>query len=188
MTVMSQKEQMLVEEHIDLVRSIVKGTISINENIQGLGYEDLFQIGCEALCHAAMLYNESRGASFDTFADKVIKNRLISHCRKVVKVQLPLNYLDAPLGGEDSLTLGETLSDKSEQMISDSETMHFLMEMENKFTGIAKKGVEAIRFKYMGHTGKEIAGYYGVKPNNVTAWISRAVSKIRTEQMVACAH
>ena len=65
---MTRKEQLLVEEHLELVRKIVKGTMSINENVQGLGYEDLYQTGCEALCKAALNYNEARGASFATFA------------------------------------------------------------------------------------------------------------------------
>ena len=71
-----------MEDHLYLVRNIVLSTMCINEAIQGLGYDDLYQTGCEALCYAAMRYRKDRGASFATFADVVIKNKLISHCRK----------------------------------------------------------------------------------------------------------
>ncbi len=182
---MTRKEQLLVEEHLELVKKIVKGTMSINENVQGLGYEDLYQTGCEALCKAALNYNEARGASFATFADVVIRNSLLSHCRKVARAQAPLCYLDAPAAESGSVTFGDMLWDETEHGISDKETFCMLAQMEKQFTGIAKKGVEALRLKYMGHTGTEIAGYYGVKPNHVAAWISRALNKMRIEHMAA---
>lgn len=90
MAVMSIQERELVEKHLYLVRGTVLGTVSVNETVQGLGYDDLYQIGCEALCHAAQKYREDGGAAFPTFAGIVIKNRLISHCRKITKVQKPL--------------------------------------------------------------------------------------------------
>lgn len=181
MAVMTRKEQLLVEEHLGLVKKLVKATMSINENVQGLGFEDLYQTGCEALCKAALTYDEGRGASFVTFADVVIRNSLVSHCRKVVKVQAPLSYLDAPAAEDGSITFGDMLRDETEHGISDKETYFMLAQWENSFTGIAKKGVEALRLKCQGHTGSEIAGYYGVKTNHVSAWISRALQKMRTE-------
>ena len=181
MAVMTRKEQVLVEEHLGLVQKLVKATMSINENIQGLGYEDLYQTGCEALCKAALAYDEKRGASFVTFADVVIRNSLLSHCRKVVKVQAPLSYLDAPIAEDGNITFGDVLCDEAEHGISDKELYIMLAQLEKRFTGIAQKGVAALRLKCQGHTGSEIAGYYGVKPNHVSAWISRALSKMRTE-------
>lgn len=74
MSVMNEQEKKLVEDHLYLVKNIVRATMSINESIQGLGYDDLFQTGCEALCHAALHYRADRGATFATFADVVIKN------------------------------------------------------------------------------------------------------------------
>ena len=53
MAAMNLRERELVEKHLYLVRGAVLGTVSINETIQGLGFDDLYQIGCEALCHAA---------------------------------------------------------------------------------------------------------------------------------------
>ncbi len=68
MAAMNLRERELVERHLCLVRGAVLGTVSINESIQGLGYDDLYQIGCEALCHAARKYREDGGAAFPTFS------------------------------------------------------------------------------------------------------------------------
>lgn len=181
MGIMTRKEQRLVEEHLEMVSRIVRGTMSINEDVQGLGYEDLYQTGCEALCKAAINYREERGASFTTFADVVIKNSLISHCRKVSRMQTPVRYLDMPLIGQDDLTYADCLPDEEEHRISDLETEVMLAQMEEQFAGIAKKGVQALRLKYQGHDGNEIASHFGVKPNHVSAWVSRALQKMRTE-------
>lgn len=82
MTAMTRQERELAERHLYLVRDTVLGTMSLNESIQGFGYDDLYQTGCEALCHAAQKYRVEGGASFPTFASVVIRNRLISHCRR----------------------------------------------------------------------------------------------------------
>lgn len=73
MAAMSRQETELVERHLYLVRDTVLGTVTINESVQGLGYDDLYQTACEALCHAAQKYREDGGASFPTFASVVIK-------------------------------------------------------------------------------------------------------------------
>lgn len=186
MSVMSTQEQQLVEDHLYLIKNIVLSTMSINETIQGLGYDDLYQIGCEALCYAAMRYNAERGASFVTFADVVIKNKLISHCRKVTRIQAPILYLDTPLADNSELTFADTLRDENDHSLSDVETFYMLSEAERHLKGISQKGIEALRLKYMGHTGVEIARYYGVRPNHIAAWISRAISKLRTDCSLSC--
>ncbi len=86
---MSRQEKELAERHLYLVRDTVLGAMSLNESIQGFGYDDLYQTGCEALCHAAQKYRAEGGASFPTFASVVIRNRLLSYCRKVARVQRP---------------------------------------------------------------------------------------------------
>lgn len=186
MSVMNMQETKLVEDYLYLVKNIVRATMSVNESIQGLGYDDLFQTGCEALCYAALHYSEDRGAAFATFADVVIKNRLISHCRRITRLQTPLNYLDAPMGDDSELTYADTLPNMSDHALSDFETFYLLTEAEKRYSGISQKGIEALKLKCMGHTGVEIARYFGVKPNHIAAWISRAVNKLRADSFFSC--
>ncbi len=181
---MNLKEKQLVEEHLDLVSAIIYSKGLVNEHIQGLGYDDLFQTGCEALCHAAMTYNEDKGTAFSTYAYAVIKNALISLCQRTSGKQACICYLDAPVGDDERMTLGDMIADM-DHTLEDRETIHDLMKMEQQLHGVARKGAEALRLRCMGHTGAEIAGYYGVKTNHVTAWISRALNKLRAGQYFA---
>ena len=66
---LTDQERLLVETHLYLVEKTIHNNITIHESIQGLGYDDLYQAGCEALCHAAQTYNSGSDASFATFAE-----------------------------------------------------------------------------------------------------------------------
>lgn len=182
------EKKLLVEEHISLVKTIVKSTIGMIESVQGLGYDDLFQTGCKALCHAALQYSGDRGASFSTFASVVIHNRLISHCRQVNRIQHPLEYLDAPMESANGLTYSDCLSSKgqTDNSLSDLEAYYILAETSQHYTGICRKGIEALKLRCLGHTSVEIATFYGVKPNHVAAWISRAGSRLRNDKEFIC--
>ena len=186
MRTMSLQEEKMVTEHLYLVKSIVLSTMSINESVQGFGYEDLFQTGCEALCHAAIHYQEEKGASFATFAGRVIKNHLISHCRKVVKEQTSLLYLDTPTLDDEELTFADLIPDESNHAISDLETYLLLKDVSQNYSGISRKGIEALSLKCMGHSSIDIAKHYGVKSNHVAAWITRAINKLRADKYFSC--
>lgn len=186
MSVMNIEEKKLVEDHLYLVRNIVLTTMFVNETIQGLGYDDLYQTGCEALCHAAQHYKIERGASFATFADTVIKNHLISHCRKIGRLPKATQYLDAPTGENMELNYLDILPNPRDHAISDFETFYLLTETEKCYSGISRKGITALKLKCMGHSGVEIAQHFGVKPNHIAAWISRAVKKMRAEYSLSC--
>ena len=57
----------------------------------------------------------------------------------------------------------------------------FLADCKQRYTGVARLGVEALEWKVKGLTGADIARLYGTKPNQVGAWISRAAQKIRKD-------
>lgn len=61
---------------MSVVRRTIRRSIDTNEGVCGMGYEDLYQEGCVALCHAAATYNARAGAQFSTYAETVIRNRL----------------------------------------------------------------------------------------------------------------
>ena len=185
MAAMGRQETELVERHLYLVRDTVLGTVTINESVQGLGYDDLYQTACEALCHAAQKYREDGGASFPTFASVVIKNRLISQCRKATRIQRPLEYMDAPQSDGSDLTFAETFPDRNFHALSDTDIFIFLDEAGKRCSGITRKGMEALALKCRGHTGVEIAAHYGAPPNHVAAWISRAAKMLREEKLTA---
>ncbi|WP_300846037.1 sigma-70 family RNA polymerase sigma factor [uncultured Acetatifactor sp.] len=182
---MSRQEKELAERHLYLVRDTVLGAMSLNESIQGFGYDDLYQTGCEALCHAAQKYRAEGGASFPTFASVVIRNRLLSYCRKVARVQRPLEYMDAPQPSGSGLAYADAIPDDGFHGISDADTFLLLSQAQERCSGTTRKGIEALAMKCRGHTGVEIAARYGVRPNHVAAWISRATKMLREERLTA---
>lgn len=55
--------------------------------------------------------------------------------------------------------------------------------MKQQYSGTVRLGIEAIEWKVKGYTGAEIARMYDVKPNLVGAWISRAASRLRQNEI-----
>ena len=78
--ILNEKQQEMVEQHLDLVSIIIHKYIRTNEQVRGLEYEDLYQYGCLALCKAA--YHFDGRVKFATFAGTVIRNALLDECRK----------------------------------------------------------------------------------------------------------
>ena len=78
------ERQRLVEDHLPLVRWVVRTYFTYNESAVGLEFDDLCQEGAMALCHAAATYKTEKNA-FSTYAVRVIRNHLISYCRGIAK-------------------------------------------------------------------------------------------------------
>ena len=57
-----------------------------------------------------------------------------------------------------------------------------LHQMHAQSSGVVRLGLEAMELKVKGMTGQEIAALYGVKPNHVGAWISRAAQRLRSNR------
>lgn len=79
---LTKDQQTLVEKNLSIVHWVIVNNIHVNPGICGLEYGDLFQEGCLWLCKAAFTYNAGQ-AQFSTYAKKVVKNGLLSYCRKI---------------------------------------------------------------------------------------------------------
>ena len=176
---LTAEQSELVAANLDVVKWTILKYININENIVGLGYEDLYQIGCLALCHAATTYNGS--VQFDTYAGVVVKNKLIDHCRSVMT-----KYKHTIPVGEYSQN-GFDCNDETFKEIEITDAITALSLAKKRYKGVTLKGIEAIELKIKGYNGREIAELYKVTPNNINAWISRAVSKLRKDSQFMAA-
>ena len=56
---MNEEQRALVEENLPLVGQTIARHIRYNEEICGMGADDLYQEGCWALCRAAMAYDQA---------------------------------------------------------------------------------------------------------------------------------
>lgn len=80
---LNEKQIALVEDNISVIKTVICSRIIIDKNIFGMEYDDLYQEGCLLLCNAALMYDESRGSSFWSFAYIVILNGLISYAKRL---------------------------------------------------------------------------------------------------------
>lgn len=172
----------LVASHIDIVEWAIYNHIDVNEGIYGLGYDDIFQEGCLWLCKAAAAY-DGRKSQFTTYAQVVVKNGLLTYCKRIYQKQKKLISLsDIPPDPDDggSGTFADNIADGDiyDTLISDIAIFDLLESVKSDYNGVARLGIEALELKILGYTGADIARLWGVKQNHVGAWISRAKAKL----------
>lgn len=183
---LTERQRALAEDNLPLVRQTIFEHIKINESICGLGYDDLFQEGSLALCHAAATYDEThRTVPFSAYARPVIRNRLLDYCRRVVRQHnsLPTVSLDIPADEEYSRPRqrAETVCDDTPEWDTLIQMQQLFEHGKRTYNGVAQLGVEALELKCKGLTGADIARLYNTSPTHVGAWISRAASKLKKD-------
>jgi len=78
---------MLVKTHLGLVSGMAKYLMKMNEHCDWLTEDDLLGAGYEALVAAARAYNDSREASFKTYATTCIRNAMVAEIRNMFPVK-----------------------------------------------------------------------------------------------------
>lgn len=178
---LTEEQRELVEKHLSIVHWIIRKNIHVNENIFGLGYDDLFQEGCIWLCHATVSYHAEQ-AQFATYAKAVVRNGLISYCRQRCSQQRHVGRLAI---GEHGELVPEDLTpdapNEFEAYVSTLETLDFLESLAKDYHGVARLGIEALELKVKGMSVTEIARLYDVPVSHVGAWISRSAQKLRKD-------
>jgi RNA polymerase sigma factor (sigma-70 family) len=176
---LNEEQKKLVENNLDIVERTIKNHITILENIYGFSYDDLFQEGSIILCKAAVTYNGEL-AQFDTYALVVVKNGLLTYCKKMWKKHkyvVSLNDM-SDLENESDTFPNDYVEDKYNSIISDLNIFDMFESIKFEYDGITRLGIEALELKVKGFTGAEIAKLWGVKQNHVGAWITRAKRKL----------
>ena len=180
--ILTAEQQTLVEEHMQIVHWVIHRHIDVNESVCGMGYDDLYQEGCVALCHAAMSYDAQAGARFDTYAGTVVRNHLLDHCRSLQAKCRKAPVVSIDECGEDGAPKDCLIScDDADRQMDRIFLEQLLEHGRRSYTGTALLGIEAMELKVKGYTGTDIARLYGVKPTLVGAWISRAAEKLRKD-------
>lgn len=54
---LTQEQRELVEENLTVIDSVIKSCVHVNNNICGMEYDDLYQIGAIGLCKAQAAIN-----------------------------------------------------------------------------------------------------------------------------------
>lgn len=176
---LTTEQKNLVEANLSIVYWIIRQDISVNEAVYGFEYDDLYQEGCLLLCHAAITYDAER-TKFSTYAKKVVRNGLLSYCRKMYAEQKYFMQLSSDENGEllnryPARHQPDTFALRAGTM----ETLELLTSATKDFSGVSKLGTEALALKAQGYTTSEIAALCHAPPSHVGAWISRAAQKLR---------
>ena len=178
---MDKKQQRLVEDNLHVVKLAIHKNIIVNDSLYGFEYDDLYQEGCIWLCKAAVSFDETRNVKFSTYAERIVINGLRTYCRLMCgkqkhHIQLPAQKeQDEEVFSLDQIPAEDTL----EQLFEEQDIYILLQSMKQQYSGTIRLGIEAIEWKVKGFSGAEIAKMYGVKPNLVGAWISRASSRLK---------
>ena len=184
--VLNTQQQQLVEGHLNIIHWAIHNFIKVNETVFGFEYDDLYGEGCVLLCKAATTYNADKG-QFSTYAQTVVKNGLISYCRLMCRRQNRQRLLLDPLpyeDSDDSYVSQLTAKDKFDELISQIDALKLLASVKPRYSGSVLRGIEALEWKVKGLSGKDIADLYGVQPNLVGAWISKAAQKLKEDESV----
>lgn len=184
---LTPEQQALAADNLDLISKAITLFIHPNEEVADLSYADLYQEGAIALCKAAATY-DGKSAQFGTYATTVIRNHLYNCCnaantrqRKLPSVSLDIDRSEdeqPPPCPEPSVP------DGIDELLGRMDANSLLADCKRRYSGVALLGVEALELKIRGFSGTDIAQLYQTTPNNVGAWISRAVKKIRTDLRV----
>lgn len=179
---LNDQQRHLVEQHLSVVDWVLLDYIKANEGVVGLAWEDLRQEGYVWLCRASISY-DGVSASFGTYARTVVRNGLISYCRKINSQPKALSLDSSPPPDTSVPAIRPELgiADGTDHLIDQADAANLLHRLKGKYTGVTKLGIEALDLKIKGLNGAEIAALYGVQSNHVSAWISRAAQKLRRD-------
>lgn len=177
---LTPEQEKIFEENQNLIYSVIN-TYVTNAGMYGLNdYDDLVQIARIGLCKAIISYKPDK-AAFSSYAFKVIRNHLYNTIR---------NANDETSNNSSSMTdefveINADLAYNNVNDIIDEITMNkgmdILTDCSDKYSGIMKKGVDAIKLNLLGYSYTDIAKMYDVEPKLLTAWVSKARQKLKKE-------
>lgn len=173
----------MVEANMDTVRWAIRTSIQVNEQLYGFGYDDLFQEGCIWLCKAAVTYDPEGGASFPTYAQKVVENGLRTYCRLMRSKERRSFSVSEIFDAEadDRCAMAAGIRSFQEQL-AEVDALSLLESAKQQYDGVARLGIEAMQLKFVGLSNSDIAAHYGVKTNYLGAAIHRAAERLRSNR------
>ncbi len=182
---LSASQMVLVENNLNIVRSILHTEIVTHESIFGFEYDDLYQEGCLWLCKAAVAFDPKKHTQFSTFAYKVIRNGLKTYCRLMSNKQKRVVCIPCITDSEsEGLAMDQFPNAVSwDEILAELDITIMLERVKRQYKGSMRRGMDALQWKLQGYTGTQISKMYGVSPNTVGTWISRAVRKLKQNRM-----
>ena len=174
---MNDEQRKMVEEYLYVIDQVIWKCIRINPHVFGMEYDDIYQIGAIGLCKAAMSYRPICTATFSTYAFRVIRNAIYDYLRSLNTKQEAFQRFLA----EADDYMEQQQNEMLENELYEKDLLQALEETKERYSGTARKGIEAIEMKMQGYSGKDIAKRYCVNANYITACISRAQKNLKKD-------
>ena len=80
---MTQKEREKAEQYLYIVGWVLNKYQLYNNTNPNMGYDDLYQEGCIALCKAVQRFDAAKGSHMNAFAFTVVRNHIFAYCKKI---------------------------------------------------------------------------------------------------------
>lgn len=177
--------QALVEKNLYLVTKVIRGLSISNSSIPEMNADELYQIGCLALCKAAIHFDEKR--PFEPYAKTVIRNALLDQYRLAMRYHQRTCSIYDSTPDTDEIPMETLLRSRTgnpESEVLEAETAAYLRMLEGQATGIMSKGIATILLTAKGYNSTDIAQHFGVQPNHIRAWKSKAAAKLRSDKQI----
>ena len=127
------EQQRIVEENLGLVRAVLSRCVSSPGSTGIYSYDDLFQIGCIALCEAVIEYQPGR-AVFSTYAFVAIRNRIYNALACATYRRKREKQSDFP---------NEPVAVVPMDTPEAHELRKVLREAQDRLKGVTRKGIDA---------------------------------------------
>lgn len=165
--------RILLEKYRYLVIKIVNG-FGVTRGDYRIDRDDLIQEGNIALYRAAMSYKDGTGASFITYAYKVIYCRL---CRVVANMGKPYKYEGISLDGEQDIERTAYRSSKNPiDLIIYCDTVKMMENFMKNASPLERKIIALRQDRY---TYKDIASILNITPKRVDYLIQKMKNRYR---------
>ena len=146
---LTQEQRGLVEENLTVIDSVIKSCVHVNNNICGMEYDDLYQIGAIGLCKAASRYKQCKQAAFSTYAFHVVKNTIIDYLRGLnTRLRAQNCFLE-----ESEQHIKQQYMTDLAGTLYERELLRALQQSKENCSGSVRKGIEAIELKMQGYSG-----------------------------------
>ena len=175
---MTAEQRAMVEQNYNLIHHVLKKFIFPKDK-----YEDYEQVGALALCKAAILFDESKGFKFTTFAVSYIRYNLLTYFRtyEMSMIKLPMKvYQDTIVGKKEKIKCDsyesflesetsnwEPNQEEVELQSSLEEKVVDDLYIENILSTLTKEESEMFDYLLEGYSQSDIAKIYKCSRANI---------------------
>lgn len=166
---MTDAQRALAEKHLQLVTWVLNNRVPYWRRDE---YDDMWQSGAIGLCKAAMLYDESVGVKFGTYAAVFIRGEIIDagkRSKRQAEQAGDARLEDIVLVGSHVVTLADQIPDKE-----DGEAMARMLILSETLDRIKGRQREVLSLDLAGYGQDEIGRMIGISQPGVSRSLTRS--------------